>query len=515
MKKRILVIAAIVLALLAFCAATAAADSLPAKIQEYMDGTGAKVTGSAAATDNTTWFVLAKDGKGTNVLFCFAWKNNEWKYQFKTSKAVWQGKGEVYIVTDSQIQDIQTDRVYKGSILVIGQNSEDGEYAESFCAFMRSKSGVWNLFRMRSINGKGYSMLFEDGSISYFKDVEGSRISGSVQGTYQRDLRYLNISSIPKTLKSAQSKLTVAPTLPKGSDLQAQEVQFKGGKKYEVYSAPSKNSIRGANGKASVSTNGWIQVFGRENGWILIQYSIDSDHYRFGYIEDSSLPKDAAVSWLDFNYITVEAERTVSVTDDPLYSHNTLTTLQAGETVTWLASVGDWAYIEGSNYRGFVPSDAVSIPQSKETFTEYTAANGQVYDLFEITKLLYDAGHKVYAVEGNYSRVIEDEDCYASEEADGGKKFTYMLAQNFHARMLNRYTSDPADTFTEETDLYDWYVAAYLGDVPVTGNLVFQCDLSEEEQLDTEVDFWFVTTKIRLNDQGEIEYMEYVYVPWG
>ena len=49
----------------------------------------------------------------------------------------------------------------------------------------------------------------------------------------------------------------------------------------------------------------------------------------------------------------------------------------------------------------------------------------------------------------------------------------------------------------------------------MTGNLVFQCDLSEEEQLDTEVDFWFVTTKIRLNDQGEIEYMEYVYVPWG
>jgi len=28
-------------------------------------------------------------------------------------------------------------------------------------------------------------------------------------------------------------------------------------------------------------------------------------------------------------------------------------------------------------------------------------------------------------------------------------------------------------------------------------------------------DFWFVETRIRLNEKNEIEYMEYVYVPWA
>ena len=40
--------------------------------------------------------------------------------------------------------------------------------------------------------------------------------------------------------------------------------------------------------------------------------------------------------------------------------------------------------------------------------------------------------------------------------------------------------------------------------------------LLPEDQRDTaQADFWFVTTRIRLNAAGEIEYMEYYYVPWN
>ena len=45
--------------------------------------------------------------------------------------------------------------------------------------------------------------------------------------------------------------------------------------------------------------------------------------------------------------------------------------------------------------------------------------------------------------------------------------------------------------------------------------MTFQYDLPEDRQSDAQVDFWFVTTQIRLNRNNEIEYMEYVYVPWG
>ena len=41
-----------------------------------------------------------------------------------------------------------------------------------------------------------------------------------------------------------------------------------------MYAAPDSKSLRGAKGRARVSTNGWIQVFGSEGDWILVQYDI-------------------------------------------------------------------------------------------------------------------------------------------------------------------------------------------------------------------------------------------------
>ena len=53
----------------------------------------------------------------------------------------------------------------------------------------------------------------------------------------------------------------------------------------------------------------------------------------------------------------------------------------------------------------------------------------------------------------------------------------------------------------------------YLDDTaPESGEIVFQHDASQESET---FDFWFITVQIRLNDAGEIAYMEYVYVPWA
>ena len=45
--------------------------------------------------------------------------------------------------------------------------------------------------------------------------------------------------------------------------------------------------------------------------------------------------------------------------------------------------------------------------------------------------------------------------------------------------------------------------------------MTFSADLTDEELETASPDFWFVTTQIQLNDQQEITYMEYVFVPWG
>ena len=54
------------------------------------------------------------------------------------------------------------------------------------------------------------------------------------------------------------------------------------------------------------------------------------------------------------------------MTDDPLYSQSALTTLPEGCCVTWLATIGNWAYIESSTgdyVRGFVPVSSLRINQ--------------------------------------------------------------------------------------------------------------------------------------------------------
>ena len=67
------------------------------------------------------------------------------------------------------------------------------------------------------------------------------------------------------------------------------------------------------------------------------------------------------------------------------------------------------------------------------------------------------------------------------------------------------------------TNLYRWYVDTYVGgEAELEGReMVFQHDLPDEEKTDGEYDFGFLTTKIELNEQNEIVYMEHVYVPWA
>ena len=81
-----------------------------------------------------------------------------------------------------------------------------------------------------------------------------------------------------------------APEIPQGT-LNAEEMPFTPGQTYAVYSAPDSRSIRGAKGRARVSTNGWIQVFGAEGDWLLVQYAITPEHCRIGYIDRNALPK--------------------------------------------------------------------------------------------------------------------------------------------------------------------------------------------------------------------------------
>lgn len=284
-------------------------------------------------------FALLQNAKGKNVLYVFKQGSKGWSYQYKTSAAVPQGTSRTVVEGNPGANHFS-----------IAQSSGE-KYAR-----YEFRGGSWHLAAYYDVTRKMNVELTET-RLAYYTGDKLDVFSGYVYGTVQTDLRYVGLSSIPSTLKEAKNKYTLAPAIP-GGTLAAQVIKFSGGKLYPVYSGPGESYIRSANGKASVSTNDWIQVFGREGDWILVQYAIDASRYRFGYISASSLPGGAQVPYLAFYEMSSWTARTTALTDDPLFSQSTLLNLPADTPVVWLATMGEWAYVEVPQYnaaRGFIP----------------------------------------------------------------------------------------------------------------------------------------------------------------
>ncbi|MFH1513533.1 MAG: YARHG domain-containing protein [Bacillota bacterium] len=146
------------------------------------------------------------------------------------------------------------------------------------------------------------------------------------------------------------------------------EYPFSPGQKLNVYSGPGTNYVRGANGKASVSTNGSVYVFGWENGWLMILYRLNNGGGRIGYVNGSQLIDSVQTANLSFSYQPTEVLRNCSITDDPMVSAAPLATLPSGTNVTflcWMQNNTGWAYVEANTadglMRGCIPADSIAL----------------------------------------------------------------------------------------------------------------------------------------------------------
>ncbi len=144
--------------------------------------------------------------------------------------------------------------------------------------------------------------------------------------------------------------------------------RFAKGQTWPVYSGPGKEYARLGEGKAAVSTNDWIQVFGREKGWLFIQYNISPGRNRFGWIEGKVLPAGVSVPELRFTREEAVLPGPGWMTDDPLRT-SAESHLPDNREAVILATMGeDWRYVEltyqGQLTRAFVPTLAVN-PRSQ------------------------------------------------------------------------------------------------------------------------------------------------------
>ena len=298
--------------------------------------------------------------------------NGEMKYWLKNAGAVPQGKEEAWFDVGTAGWEEETDwvgnftgrQVYDdGLCFSVTQLDESGESYEKMVVY-RWENGMFRLSRYRKTEVRGIRV--SDDKLDFI-DWSNCVYCGAVQGAVQRDIRYVSFNALPTWIDDAKAKLTVAPNLKDGA-FTAQKVKFTGGQKYPVYTGPGEDYVRSGNGKGLVSTNGWIEVYGQKDGYILIQYSIDSSHYRFGWIDRNALPEGTSVPAMDFAGISADTLSEITqdtfLTDDPLFSQNKLCSLKAGQTVSWLAVLNkDWAYVlvnvNGKMMCGFVRTDCI------------------------------------------------------------------------------------------------------------------------------------------------------------
>lgn len=325
--------------------------------------------------EDTDYAFAVGSKNGQNTLYGFEKKDESYSYWLVGRTALPQGKGTFTLWTENEWVYYSASeghsRYVKGPVVCLEFRDEKQQTQVNCIYANEGSSSIWRLkYISRTSENEdipAFSVLTYEDHLHYLSP--NGRSLGKVQGVVQTNLRYLNFAGIPSTAKEAEKKFSAAPSIPWESELIGREITFDGGRKLPVYTGPGTQYPRAGSGKAIVSTNDWIQVFGTENGYALIQYALSSDQMRFGYIDAAALPEGHTVNNLVLEYAPAYIIRACSMTDDPLKSGNVIAKLSYEDRVTWLAAMGPYAYVETEGphpQRGFVKIDDVAMEYRSE-----------------------------------------------------------------------------------------------------------------------------------------------------
>ena len=303
--------------------------------------------------------ILRDESENRNVLCLVEKKNGTWRLTSRNHEALPRSEEVPYLYCEMY-----------GQLEVYFDISEP---APDTLLFNRRSNGKWYLSWMESAE-RDVCASVQESRIVYYTGRD-NQYSETVYGVYDSAFEAFNWYYFPATPDAAQESMTYAPVIPQNpGDASALaspvQISFRKGEKYDVFSAPGRRSYRPANGKAVMSTNDWVQVFGEEDGWLLVQYDISSEQMRFGYIDASALPRGTEVRTLQWQRTPCVTRCNTSLTDDPLNSAKTLLRLRGGEEVTCLATMGSWLYVEtetgGKTIRGFLPAQDVDVVNEQD-----------------------------------------------------------------------------------------------------------------------------------------------------
>ncbi len=138
---------------------------------------------------------------------------------------------------------------------------------------------------------------------------------------------------------------------------------------YPVYTAPSTDSIRLADGKAYCDVGSEISVAGHVNGWLMVRYEIKDKKARVGYIPAQyARAFKSDTGKLEFSSIPAQTAEKITITDNPRSNSTPFGTLPADTEITILGKytyTGNWWYVEthldGQLTRGFIDRNSAAI----------------------------------------------------------------------------------------------------------------------------------------------------------
>ena len=149
--------------------------------------------------------------------------------------------------------------------------------------------------------------------------------------------------------------------------------KFPKGKSYAVYRGPGEEFGRSANGKASVSTNDKIMVYGIREDWVFVSYSISGGHTRWGWVSVAELPASVLETCPELvfpgddgtDYVYATITDATFMTDLEGITNNVVSQVGLGASAHCLAVRPGWVLVEmvstNGHFWGFIKQDYVDM----------------------------------------------------------------------------------------------------------------------------------------------------------
>lgn len=326
---------------------------LPDGLLELFETNKAYETYSSGAKDAMTkqgkpqrTAVFTMENRDHCALFvCRENDEHVWNIETQSTAAVYQPK-------DRPNYYPKIDLSHEGQFEMIYQGNPIESYLFAF------EGGQWLLTEAKILSGKMEMSYHREGNRLMIESSTG--IVGEIPNL---TLRNFDIQQIPKSEDKARRFLStiesVTQTMPQPTLLQTSK---KG--KLPVYSGPGSNSFRAAKKKAAVSFVGDVLGYGQQNGWVMIEYSIQPGKNRIGWVQAPDV--QGKLPNLLFQNISALTMQNTFLTDDPHISQEAIVSVPVGTQVTVKSVLLPWwAYvvvpIESTTYYGMIPISSLNI----------------------------------------------------------------------------------------------------------------------------------------------------------